>query len=61
MLRSKLLPTLVTLALAITSPALAGTTSTDGPNGDNMVAALSNGAAGAYRSRSSNPAAFVCW
>jgi soluble lytic murein transglycosylase-like protein len=46
MLRSKLLPTLVTLALAMTSPALAGTTSTDGPNGDNMVAALSNGAAG---------------
>jgi soluble lytic murein transglycosylase-like protein len=45
MLRSKLLPALVTLALGATAPALAGTTSTDGPNGDNMLAALSNQAA----------------
>ena len=46
MLRSRLLPTLVTLALAAASPALAGAAPSEGPNGDNMFAALSNGAAG---------------
>ena len=44
-LRSRLLPALVTLALAASGPALAGTTSTEGPNGDNMLAALSDEAA----------------
>jgi soluble lytic murein transglycosylase-like protein len=36
----------VTLALAAASPAFAGSTTSDGPNGDNMFAALSSGAAG---------------
>lgn len=46
MLRSTLLPTLVTLALATATPALAESASSDGSHGDNMVAALANGAAG---------------
>ncbi len=46
MLRSTLLPTLVTLTLAMAAPALAEPASSDGSHGDNMVAALMNGAAG---------------
>ncbi len=43
MLQSRLLPTLVTLALAMASPAVAGAAAPDGSHGDNMIAALSSG------------------
>ncbi len=47
MLKSRLLPSLVTLALATAVPAfaMAASTQPDGSHGDNMVAALSDGAA----------------
>ena len=43
MLQSRLLPTLVTFALAAASPALAEPAAPDGSHGDNMFAALSDG------------------
>jgi len=44
MLRSRLLPTIVTLALSVAVPALAGPSSIEGPSGDNLFAALDMGA-----------------